>query len=423
MGCQEGRANSLRTLEKQPSSARLAAPAAEAHIGKMADQPDIEATAPIRAEVAGNLLEALDTGARRFAALSELIEEAQHSLKILMYMFNSNRAGELVRDALVRAARRGVRVELLIDAFGSSATPAFFTEIAEAGGDYCVFHPAYGRRYLLRNHQKLIVADDRIAIIGGANIDDTYFTDDGPRHWRDLWLRIEGSEAGVAGRYFDALYRWSTRKTAKLRSLRRMVGQFSEWRGPLQWKFSGPLSVRNSWWRSIGGDIRRGKRLDMIFAYFAPPGAMVRRIGRLGRRGRARIITAAKSDNNATIAAARHSYSRLLRRHVDMYEYQPAKLHTKLAIIDDAVHIGSSNFDYRSLYINLEVMLRIEDAGFAAAMRAYFERELDDSKWITPELHKRRANPWRRFKWAISHFLVNITDYTVTRRLNFRRER
>src|SRR5690348_17952526 len=95
--------------------------------------------------------------------------------------------------------------------------------------------------------------------------------------------------------------------------------------------------MRNSWWRSIGRDIRRGKRLDMIFAYFAPPGAMLRRIGRLGRRGRARIVTAAKSDNNATIAAARHSYSRLLRRHVEMYEYQPAKLHTKLAIVDDVV--------------------------------------------------------------------------------------
>ena len=112
----------------------------------------------------------------------------------------------------------------------------------------------------------------------------------------------------------------------------------------------------------------------MIFAYFAPPGAMLRRIGRLGRRGRARIITAAKSDNNATIAAARHSYSRLLRRHVEMYEYQPAKLHTKLAIVDDIVHIGSSNFDYRSLYINMEIMLRIKDAAFADAMRGYFER-------------------------------------------------
>jgi cardiolipin synthase len=180
--------------------------------------------------------------------------------------------------------------------------------------------------------------------------------------------------------------------------------------------------MRNSWWRSIGQDIRRGQRLDMIFAYFAPPAAMLRRIGRLGRRGRARIITAAKSDNNATIAAARHSYSRLLRRRVEMYEYQPAKLHTKLAIVDDVVHIGSSNLDYRSLYINMEIMLRIKDAAFADAMRGYVEREIADSIRITPELHRQRASLWRRIKWTVSHYLVNVMDYTVTRRLNFRGE-
>jgi cardiolipin synthase len=180
--------------------------------------------------------------------------------------------------------------------------------------------------------------------------------------------------------------------------------------------------MRNSWWRTIGRDIRRGRSLDMIMAYFSPPGAMVRRIGRLSSRGRARIITAAKSDNNATIAAARHSYSRLLRRHVDMYEYQAAKLHTKLAIVDDTVHIGSSNFDFRSLYINCEIMLRIKDAAFADAMRKYVEREIADSKWISPALHKKRANLWRRIKWAVSAFLVSSMDYTVTRRLNFRLE-
>jgi cardiolipin synthase len=390
----------------------------------MADRSaDIPKRAPITAEIAGNRLELVESGEARLRMLLELIAGAEKCIKMLMYMFNPDPVGEQVRDALVAAARRGVEVRLLIDGFGSAAPAAFFDALNEAGGEQCVFNPSYGRRYLLRNHQKLILIDDRIAIIGGANIDDTYMSDRGAEHWRDLWLRIDGPETGMPSRYFDTLFRWSTHRRPRLNYARKRLAEFSEWRGPLQWKFSGPLSMRNSWWRSIGRDIRRGHRLDMIFAYFAPPGAMLRRIGRLGRRGRARIVTAAKSDNNATIAAARHSYSRLLRRHVEMYEYQPAKLHTKLAIVDDIVHIGSSNFDYRSLYINLEIMLRIKDAGFAAAMRRYFEGELENSRWITPALHKRRTNPWRRFKWAISHFLVNVMDYTVTRRLNFRPER
>jgi cardiolipin synthase len=391
----------------------------------MADQPAEAITTPISAEIAGNRLELIESGEARLRMLIEHIACAQRCIKMLMYMFNPDHVGHAVRDALVAAAKRGVEVRLLIDGFGSDAPADYFAALNRAGGEECVFNPSYGRRYLLRNHQKLIVIDDEVAIIGGANIDDTYMTDRGAKHWRDLWLRLQGPEAVVPSQYFDTLFRWasSPRRRPGLQYARRRLAEYSEWRGPLQWKFSGPLSMRNSWWRSIGRDIRCGSRLDMVFAYFAPPGAMIRRIGQLGRRGRARIITAAKSDNDATIAAARHSYSRLLRRHVEMYEYQPAKLHTKLAIVDDIVHIGSSNFDYRSLYINMEIMLRIKDAGFASAMRGYFERELTDSKWITPELHKRRANPWRRLKWALSHFLVNVMDYTVTRRLNFRAER
>ena len=387
----------------------------------MADQAAPPApSAPICAEVAGNRLELIESGAERFKLLLQLIAGARSSVRMLMYMFNPDRDGDAVRNALTEAAKRGVDVKLLIDGFGSAATPKFFSDLAEAGGEYCVFNPTWGRRYLLRNHQKLIVIDDETVLIGGANIDATYLDDRGARHWRDLWLRLDGPEAALPGRYFDTLFRWSKRPKSRVRSLRRMVAEYSEWRGPMQWKFSGPLSVRNSWWRSIGRDMKNAHRLDMVFAYFAPPGAMLRRIGRVGRRGRARIINAAKSDNNATIAAARHSYSRLLRRHVELYEYEPAKLHTKLAIVDDVVHIGSSNFDYRSFYINLEVMLRIADRGFAEAMRAYFERELEDCRWITPEVHQRRSTPWRRVKWAVSHFLVNVMDYTVTRRLNFR---
>jgi cardiolipin synthase len=387
----------------------------------MADRPARAAQRrPIRAQIAGNRLELIDSGVERFTMLLELIMGAETSIKMLMYMFNPDKDGDAVRSALTDAARRGVQVKLLIDGFGSAATPDFFTELGEAGGDHCVFNPSWGRRYLLRNHQKLIVVDDKTVLIGGANIDATYLEDRGSKRWRDLWLRIDGPEAALPSRYFDGLFRWSKRSKSKLRSLRRMLAEYNEWRGPLQWKFSGPLSMRNSWWRSIGRDMKNAHRLDMIFAYFAPPGAMLRRIGRVGRRGRARVINAAKSDNSATIAAARHSYSRLIRRHVEIYEYQPAKLHTKLAIVDDVVHIGSSNFDYRSFYINLEVMLRIDDAGFAQAMRGYFERELKDCKWITHEVHARRASLWRRIKWAISHFLVNIADYGVTRRLNFR---
>jgi len=146
---------------------------------------------------------------------------------------------------------------------------------------------------------------------------------------------------------------------------------------------------------------------------------MLGRISRLAMRGQARVVNASKSDNTATIAAARHTYRRLLKRGVEIYEYQPARLHTKLYIVDDVVHIGSSNFDFRSLYLNLELMLRVENKGFADQMRSYVDGEIADSVQITRELHAQRATLWRRFKWWLSHWLVTTVDYTVTRRINF----
>ena len=120
--------------------------------------------------MAGNRIEIIESGEARLRLILRLIAEAQTSIKMLFYMFNVDWAGTMVRDALVEAAGRGVDVKLLIDGFGSTAQPKFFTELDEAGGELCVFNPAIGRRYLLRNHQKLVVVDDRVAVIGGANI-------------------------------------------------------------------------------------------------------------------------------------------------------------------------------------------------------------------------------------------------------------
>ncbi|WP_310468807.1 phosphatidylserine/phosphatidylglycerophosphate/cardiolipin synthase family protein [Sphingomonas sp.] len=381
--------------------------------------PRLAAADPIAARVAGTSLTLIEHGPDRLQAILDLIAGAQASLRMLFYMFSNDHSGTAVRDALLAAIGRGVEVKLLLDGFGSAGTPVeFFQPISDAGGQFCRFHPRYGRRYLLRNHQKLVIADDRRALIGGANIQDSYLLGEGPPFWRDLLLALDGDAVPPASKYFDAVYRWTTRKGAKLRSLKRLVRRHSDFRGDLQWKFSGPLSLRNPWPASIVREICDGCRLDMIAAYFSPPRAMLRRLGHLGRNSGVRIITAAKSDNQATIGAARDTYSRLLRSKVEMYEYQPTKLHTKLAIAGDVTYIGSANFDFRSLYINCEIMLRIDHAGFANKMRTYFERELADSLAITPELHKSRASPLRRLKWRVSHWLVTSMDYTMARRFN-----
>ena len=375
---------------------------------------------PIVATIDGTRVETLEHGSERLDALLAMIRGAKSSLRMVFYIFADDEAGQAVRDALAEAAHRGVVVRVLLDGYGTSGVGAdFFQPIEDEGGAFCLFLPSYGRRYLIRNHQKLVIADEQIAIIGGANIENAYLTDTGEKYWRDLWMRIEGPAVRPASRYFDSLFLWTQTKGAKLRTLRNIVARHSQSEGALQWKFSGPISRKNRLPVALARELQTATQFDLIAAYFSPPWSFMRRLGRLARKGSARVITAAKSDNNATIAAARHTYSRLLRRGVQMYEYQAAKLHTKLAIVDDVTYVGSANLDFRSLFINMEIVLRITDADFAAKMRSYFEYEVRHSERITPALHRGRATFLRRIKWAISYWLVTSLDYTVSRRLNF----
>lgn len=374
----------------------------------------------IAATVDGNALRLIESGEERLRSIIALIDGAEKDLRLLFYLFADDDRGRKVRDALVAAARRGVEVKLLLDGFGCGDTdPDFFADIRENGGDYCVFHPRYGRRYLVRNHQKLAIADGKRALIGGSNLQENYLSDGREKCWRDLWLSIEGPTVKSAVDYFESIFKWTTTPRSKLKRLRQLVHDHSQFRGIFQWKFTAPLSLRNPWPSSVARDVANARKVDVLAAYFSPPRSMIRRLAKLGRKRQVRVITAAKSDNHATIGAARYTYSRLLRGGVDVYEYQPTRLHTKLVIADDVVHIGSANFDFRSFYINLELVLRIRDQGFADQMRGYFEREMADSVQITPDVHRKRATLWRRFRWTVSHFLVTSMDYTVTRRLNF----
>jgi cardiolipin synthase len=371
--------------------------------------------------VDGNRLRLLTDGPERLEALIALIRGATRSLRILYYIYEDDAAGWALRDALIEAAQRGISVRMIVDGLGSEAAASrgFFEPFHEGGVELCRFVPRWGRRYLLRNHQKLALADEERVIVGGFNIEDAYFGTIPEQAWRDLGLMVEGPAAARLVGYFDALQRWAQRRRPPIRALTRMLRHWSEPEGAARWLFSGPMRRLSPWSRIVREDIKRSLRLDIVSSYFAPNPAMLRRLDRAAKRGRVRLVLPSRVDHMASLWAARFTYSGLLRKKVEIYEYQPTKLHTKLYVIDDVVHIGSANFDIRSMYLNLELMLRVEDAGFAAHVRDYVDGEVANSERITKAVHKARTGPWMRFKQMVAYFVMAVLDYNVTRRLNF----
>ncbi|MES2098038.1 MAG: phosphatidylserine/phosphatidylglycerophosphate/cardiolipin synthase family protein [Pseudomonadota bacterium] len=375
--------------------------------------------------VDGDTLRLITEGPERLTVLLDLIAGATSSLRIIYYIYVDDDAGAKVRAALIDAAARGVTVTLLVDGMGSeqAAEHKFFDPLKAAGVDVCRFVPRWGRRYLLRNHQKLALADEARVMIGGFNIEDSYFGTAEDQAWRDLGFLIEGPSAAHLTGYFDALADWTRQEQPPLRALRVLLAKWSEPQGRTRWLFGGPMRRRSPWAKTLRADLKRAMKVDMISAYFAPSPGMLRRLDSIGQRGRARVVLASKNDHGAAISASRFTYAGLLRKGVEIFEYLPTKLHTKLYLIDDVVHIGSANYDIRSTFLNLELMLRVDDLAFAEHVRAYIDGEIAQSERITPALYKSRTNAWTRIKQAGAFFVMTVLDYNVTRRLNFGPER
>lgn len=373
---------------------------------------------PFTVEAQGHTFCFFPAGKDRRSELLDLIEGARRSLRIAFYIFVREGVGQDVRDALCAAAGRGVKVTLIVDGFGSDVDREFFAEMTAAGGTFCIFMARWSVRALIRNHQKIVVADDEVAMLGGFNVEDDYFAPPEANGWNDIGFTVRGPVVARVAAWFDELKEWSADDHAQFRDIKRRVREWDAGDGPVQLLIGGPTRGLSSWAQCIKADLAEGDRLDMMMAYFSPNKRLRACIRKIARKGQTNLIMAGKSDNGATIGASRALYAGLMKAGAKIYEFQPCKLHTKLIVLDDAVYMGSANFDMRSLYVNLEIMLKVEDAALAERLRRFIRGHLDASEEITPERHARDATPWNRARWWASWFLVSVVDYTVSRKLN-----
>lgn len=350
------------------------------------------------------------TGHNLLEAKLRAIAAAKSSVRMETYTFTDSDIGRCFRDALAQAAQRGAKVKLLVDAVGSLGLAGdFFAPLVAAGGEMRWFNPLSLSSFSFRDHRKLLVLDDAVAFAGGCNIAPEYHGDGITAGWRDGGVAVRGPVVSLLGGEFDIQWEragtqgWGFRK----RGVRGAVTC-----GEVTGLFIKPGFGANPLRTSLRKTLATAKDVAITSAYFLPSRRLRRLLVRVAKRGaRVRLLLAGRSDVALMQLASRSLYRRLIRAGIEVWEYQPQVLHAKLIVADSVVFVGSSNLDPRSLRINFEIMLRIEDRKLAAAARERFEEDLAErSLRITLESMRGPRSWWRRFKQRLAYWLLARLD-------------
>lgn len=341
--------------------------------------------------IAGNRVTTLVNGDRIFPAMLGAIRGAKKTITFETYVFEKGEVPRAFAEALSERARAGVKVHVIIDAYGASKSRTYHKPMREAGVDLVHYHPFLWpdpRRYNNRTHRKLLIVDGRVAFIGGAGIADEWAGNaDSPKHWRENHYRVEGpAVAQLQGAFAD---NWlKTRHEvlhgpnyfpALARAGNIEAGAFysSPRHGVADVPIMYHLAIASA---------RRSLQIEN--SYFVPDRKTVDALVAAARRGvRVQIIVPGRHiDQKAVRRASRKRWSRLLDAGIEIYEYQPTMIHSKLLIVDGRfVSVGSANFDNRSLHLNDEANLNVLDTAFAAEQARLFARDRAQSIRVTPE--------------------------------------
>ena len=162
----------------------------------------------------------------------------------------------------------------------------------------------------------------------------------------------------------------------------------------------------------------QGMAVQIISAYFLPTWRLRKALTRVAKRGgKVQLILPAKTDVPISQLASRGMYRMLLRAGVEIYEYQPQILHSKLIVIDGQVFVGSANLDTRSLWINYELVLNLKEPLLANQARSIFDEDLKNSRRIELAAWKKSRTFWGKCKEGWAYFILARLDPYMARRL------
>ncbi|MDZ4668247.1 MAG: phosphatidylserine/phosphatidylglycerophosphate/cardiolipin synthase family protein [bacterium] len=314
-------------------------------------------------------LQLLQSGESFFNELLLRIEKAQFEIYFQVYIFENDHTGFLIYNALLDASKRGVKIFLYLDAFGSNNFPSHWEKELKKQGIsiefFSRFKFAFKYHVGVRLHHKIMVFDGQIALIGGINISDNYSQLGNEKPWLDFGLRMEGNVV-------KDLLKICLQTENGLMPLSKLDKQ------KIQYSFlTGEIKARilqNHWSRAKFGisrqyrqSIRKAQeQIVIITSYFVPSPALKRLLKLASKRGvKVKLVLGGKSDVGIVKHASQFFYADLLKSGVEIWEWEPTVLHAKLAFVDrNWMCMGSYNLNHLSDFSSTECNIEIIDQTF-----------------------------------------------------------
>lgn len=373
-----------------------------------------------------NRVRLVQGGQEYFALLEQLVDEAQHTVYILVYIFDDDHTGTQIADALKRAVKRGVTVYLLVDGYGARMTKHFMEELKTAGVKFRRFNPLFRSKHFYigrRMHIKLVVADATYALVGGRNIADYYNDLPGRPAWLDLALYIAGEAVPALERV--CILGWNSMLEPAGRARATPLADAGQRIAALGIHHTCRVAVRRNDWVRAKTEILSSyynmfstarEEIVILGSYFLPGYKMRRYMEKATERGvRIKVVVTGVSDILMAKYAERYLYNWMLRKNIEVYEYTRNVLHAKAAVADHSrMTIGSFNVNNLSAHVSIELNVDVDNKPFVSEVQQQFNHIIaSDCMQVTDEWYS-KSSLLRRLMERLAYEFLRLMLYVTT---------
>lgn len=342
-----------------------------------------------------NKVELFIDGIDKFDNLMSDIDNAKKYIHLEYFCYESDKIGHAILSHLVSVAKRGVKVKVLVDGWGSLGTKKkFFKPLMDNGGEVSYFMP-YLTQANYRNHRKIIVIDGVIGYLGGFNIGDSYLgLNPKMGYWRDNHLKIVGS--AVHTLQFRFLMDWNAENRHRETYKDEYFPKIQQPKGHTNMQIisSGPDSKNEQIKLVYLKMINLAEKEILIQTPYYIPDECIHEALKLALLSGIKVtIQIPNKPDHLLVYWATYSYvADLLKYGATIEIYQNGFMHAKTLIVDSKISsVGSANFDIRSLHLNFEINSVIYDEEFTTHLRKTFMETSTQCEQLTIEKYKKRS--------------------------------